>query len=75
MIRKGAEADIYLGEWYGKEAIFKIRKPKLYRQSKLDSEIRKRRTIHEASFLFGAKKAGVITPSVYFLDSKTESPR
>jgi TP53 regulating kinase-like protein len=69
MIRQGAEASIYLGEWYGKEAIFKIRKPKLYRQSKLDNTIRKRRTIHEASFLYEAKKAGVVTPSVYFLDS------
>jgi TP53 regulating kinase-like protein len=69
MIRKGAEASIYLGEWYGQEAIFKIRKPKLYRQSKLDNEIRTRRTIREASFLFEAKKAGVVTPSVYFLDS------
>jgi TP53 regulating kinase-like protein len=68
LIRKGAEADIYLGEWFRKEAILKIRKPKPYRQSELDVEIRKKRTLHEASFLLDARKAGVSTPLVYFID-------
>jgi TP53 regulating kinase-like protein len=68
LIRKGAEADIYLGEWFGKEAILKIRKPKPYRQPELDAEIRKKRTLHEAIFLMNARKAGVSTPLVYFID-------
>ncbi|NWG08842.1 MAG: Kae1-associated serine/threonine protein kinase [Nitrososphaerales archaeon] len=70
LMRRGAEADIYLGEWFGKEAILKIRKPKPYRQKELDMEIRKRRTLHEASFLVEARKAGVLTPLVYFIDPK-----
>lgn len=73
LIRKGAEADIYLGEWFGREAILKIRKPKPYRQPELDAEIRKKRTLHEANFLMNARKAGVSTPLVYFIDqSKAE---
>ncbi|MCP8304521.1 MAG: Kae1-associated serine/threonine protein kinase [archaeon] len=68
LIRKGAEADIYLGELFGRKAILKIRKPKPYRQPDLDSGIRKRRTLHEASFLVDARKAGVSTPLVYFID-------
>ncbi len=68
LIRKGAEADIYIGEWFGRKAIFKIRKPKPYRQPDLDSGIRKRRTLREASFLVDARKAGVSTPLVYFVD-------
>ncbi len=68
MIRKGAEADIYLGKWFGKEVILKIRKPKQYMQPELDVEIRKRRTLREASFLMDARKVGVTTPLVYFID-------
>jgi len=68
LIRKGAEADIYLGEWFGIKAILKIRKPKQYRQPDLDSEIRKRRTLREASYLVDARKSGVSTPLVYFVD-------
>ena len=68
LIRKGAEADIYLGKWFGKDAILKIRKPKPYMQPELDSEIRKRRTLHEVSFLVDARKAGITTPLVYFID-------
>ncbi|MGQ9719499.1 MAG: KEOPS complex kinase/ATPase Bud32 [Nitrososphaerales archaeon] len=70
LIRRGAEADIYLGEWCSKKAILKIRKPKPYRQKELDMGIRKKRTLHEASFLVEARKAGVSTPLVYFIDPK-----
>ncbi|MEM3436949.1 MAG: KEOPS complex kinase/ATPase Bud32 [Nitrososphaerales archaeon] len=68
LIRKGAEADIYLGRWFGREAILKIRKPKPYRQPELDAEIRRKRTLHEANFLMNARRAGVSTPLVYFID-------
>ena len=68
LIRKGAEADIYLGKWFRRDAILKIRKPKPYMQPELDAEIRKRRTLHEASFLIDARKVGIPTPLVYFID-------
>ncbi|MEM3383608.1 MAG: KEOPS complex kinase/ATPase Bud32 [Nitrososphaerales archaeon] len=67
-LKHGAEADIYLGRWFGKEAILKIRKLKPYRQPELDAEIRRKRTLHEANFLMNARRAGVSTPLVYFID-------
>ena len=70
LIKKGAEADIYLINWYGKKAVKKVRKPKNYRNKLLDEEIRKKRTLHEAEMLSGAKRAGVSTPLIYFVDPK-----
>jgi len=70
LIKKGAEADIYLIDWYGKKAVRKVRKPKSYRNKLLDEEIRKKRTLHEAEMLSSAKRAGVSTPLIYFVDPK-----
>lgn len=70
LIKKGAEADIYLIDWYGRKAVRKLRKPKTYRNKLLDEEIRKKRTLHEAEMLSSAKKAGVTTPLIYFVDPK-----
>ena len=68
ILKKGAEASIILGDWFGEDAIFKVRELKSYRQSNIDTKIRVFRTLHEASFLTEAKKIGVITPLVYFVD-------
>ena len=68
LIKRGAEADIYIVEWNNKKAVSKVRSPKSYRHPDLDAAIRKYRTIHEASFMSAAKSAGVMTPFVYFVD-------
>jgi TP53 regulating kinase and related kinases len=68
LIKRGAEADIYIVEWDNKKAISKVRSPKSYRHQDLDSAIRKHRTIHEVSFMSTAKSAGIVTPFVYFVD-------
>jgi TP53 regulating kinase and related kinases len=68
LIKKGAEANIYITDWYGKKAITKVRAVKPYRHKSLDTEIRRRRTIHEANMLSVAKTAGVMSPFVYFID-------
>jgi TP53 regulating kinase-like protein len=70
LIKKGAEAEIYLINWYDKKAVRKVRTPKKYRNKLLDDEIRKKRTLHEAEMLSGAKRAGVTTPLIYFVDPK-----
>lgn len=70
IIIKGAEADIFLIDWYGEKAISKIRKAKSYRNALLDNEIRKKRTIHEANMLSAAKLARVITPFIFYVDPK-----
>jgi TP53 regulating kinase-like protein len=68
LVKKGAEADIYVTEWAGSKAVSKVRAPKPYRHPELDSTIRKHRTIHEANFISAAKAAGVMSPFVHFVD-------
>ncbi|MFN4336717.1 MAG: Kae1-associated kinase Bud32 [Candidatus Nitrosocaldus sp.] len=68
LIKRGAEADIYLIEWYSKRAISKVRKRKQYMHEMLDREIRRKRTLHEAEMINMAKRAGVTTPLLYFVD-------
>jgi TP53 regulating kinase and related kinases len=68
LVKRGAEADIFLVEWGGKKAVSKVRAPKPYRHRELDAAIRKHRTVHEADLLSAAKAAGVMTPFVRFVD-------
>lgn len=70
LLKKGAEASIYLGEWFGEKAIFKIREKKNYRIESLDERIRMIRTIREATFLVAVKKLAVPTPVLFFVDRK-----
>ena len=73
LLKKGAEADIYQTMWNDTKAILKIRKIKTYRNSTLDSKIRKQRTIKESQMLSHVKSFGVPTPIVYFVDLKKTS--
>lgn len=68
LIKKGAEADIFLIAWYGRKAISKMRNPKQYRNKYLDENIRKKRTLHEANMLSAVKNVDIKTPSLLFLD-------
>ncbi len=68
LLAKGAEAEVYLGEYWGCEAIFKVRKPKPYRHPKIDFNIRKERTSNEARTMLKAFEAGVSVPALYDVD-------
>ena len=68
LIRKGAEANLYLEQWQDRKVIMKRRMPKAYRQPKLDIAIRTQRTLHEPSLIHRAKEAGVPTPTIYMID-------
>ena len=70
LIKKGAEADIFLTVWDGKKAILKARKKKNYRNRMLDEKIRKQRTIRESQIISDVKSLGISTPLVYFVDTK-----
>ncbi len=70
LVKKGAEADIFITSWDGQKAILKIRKKKEYRNNVLDTRIRTLRTIREAKMISEAKTVGVTTPNVYFVDQK-----
>jgi TP53 regulating kinase-like protein len=70
LIKKGAEASLYLTDWHGRKVIMKKRLPKKYRPPKLDEQIKTYRTIHEPQLMHEAKKAGVPTPTIFLVDLK-----
>jgi TP53 regulating kinase-like protein len=70
LIKKGAEASLFLATWHRKKVIIKRRLPKKYRSPLLDERIRSYRTIHEPQLIHEAKKAGVPTPIVYLVDPR-----
>jgi len=71
LIKRGAEAYLYLTDWHGRKVIMKKRLPKKYRVPALDEQIRAYRTIHEPQLMHEAKKAGVPTPTIYLVDVKS----
>ncbi len=73
VIRKGAEASLYYGYWFKKEAIFKHRIPKKYRLDVLDRQIRSSRTINETRALIKIKNYGINVPCVYELDTENST--
>ena len=54
LLAKGAEAEIYVVDWFGMRAVLKWRKPKRYRDPALDHQIRRRRTINEVRNMYMA---------------------
>ena len=70
LYKRGAEADLYLDQWYVKKVIIKMRVPKSYRHPKLDLKLRNSRTIREAEILHEAKRTSVPTPTIYFVNEK-----
>lgn len=68
LLKRGAEADIYLTSWGDTEAVLKIRKAKSYRNSLLDLKLRKQRTIRESQMISKSKSIGIPSPLVYFVN-------
>jgi TP53 regulating kinase-like protein len=67
-IAKGAEASLFLEDWYGHQVIRKHRLPKPYRFPQLDLSIRNERTLREARLISAARSVGVPTPIVFYID-------
>jgi len=70
LLKKGAEASLYLADWQGRRVVIKARLPKKYRPAELDAQIRSYRTVHEPQLMHEAKKAGVPTPTIFLVDVK-----
>lgn len=70
LLKKGAEAELYLTDWMGLRAILKRRIKKGYRSPDLDSYVRGTRTSNEAKLLSEARRLGVPTPVVYSVDKR-----
>jgi TP53 regulating kinase-like protein len=68
LLKKGAEASLFLADWHGGKAIIKTRIPKRYRPAALDEQIRTYRTVHEPQLMHEAKVAGVPTPLIYLVN-------
>ena len=68
LIKKGAEASLYLEDWHNRKVIMKRRHPKRYRIPELDLMIRSQRTVHEPHIIHNAKEAGVPTPTIFMVD-------
>jgi TP53 regulating kinase-like protein len=73
LIKKGAEADIYITKWHNSKAILKIRKTKNYRNPILDANLRKQRTIKESQTISEVKSYGIPVPLVYFVNLEKSS--
>lgn len=67
-IAQGAEAVLDEGEFLGRSAVLKHRRPKGYRHPDLEVAIRTARTRSEARALRDARAAGVRTPAVLDVD-------
>ncbi|MGE5533720.1 MAG: Kae1-associated kinase Bud32 [Bacillota bacterium] len=68
LLKKGAEASLFLTYWHGRKAVIKVRIPKTYRPPSLDEQIRSYRTVHEPQLMHEAKVAGVQTPLIYMVN-------
>lgn len=69
VVRRGAEAEIGLDRWMGREVIIKKRVPKSYRHPDLDCALRASRTRNEARLMHEAREHGVPTPIIYDIDT------
>ena len=68
LMKKGAEANLYLEEWQDRKVVMKRRLSKAYRLPELDAAIRAQRTLHEPQLIHRAKEAGVPTPTIFMVD-------
>ncbi|MDH7595835.1 MAG: Kae1-associated kinase Bud32 [Candidatus Bathyarchaeia archaeon] len=73
LLKKGAEANLFLEKWHGRKVIMKKRLPKHYRLQQLDEQIRTYRTLHEPQLIHRAKEAGVPTPTILMIDPKNST--
>jgi TP53 regulating kinase-like protein len=69
IIYRGAESIICLDEYQGEQAIIKERIKKNYRIEQIDKGLRKARTRKEVRLLTEARKVGVPTPKILFVDN------
>jgi len=68
LLKKGAEASLFVTGWHERKVIIKVRVSKKYRPQALDEQIRSYRTVHEPQLMHEAKVAGVVTPLIYMVN-------
>lgn len=73
LFHRGAEADLYTSHISSWKIVVKKRIPKAYRNTLLDSSIRRERTISESSLIHESKLAGAKCPSLFAVDIENTS--
>tara|TARA_B110000459_G_scaffold186184_1_gene217511 strand:+ start:177 stop:935 length:759 start_codon:yes stop_codon:yes gene_type:complete len=73
LLAQGAEGRIFSVQFLGRPAICKQRFKKTYRHPMLDAKITRARLVGEARAIARARKLGVPTPSLYYVDSHENS--
>jgi len=68
IVKRGAEAVLFLDRFEGQKVLVKERIKKGYRIREIDEKIRKSRTKKEAKLLTGARACGVPTPKILNVD-------
>ncbi len=66
----GAEAAVYLVDFFGGKAVMKLRLAKTYRVPELDHRIRSLRTVNEARAMWRATQSGVKVPALLAVSRK-----
>jgi Kae1-associated kinase Bud32 len=64
----GAEAEVWAGEWMGRPAVRKQRRPRAWRHPDLDHRLGHRRMMSEARLMVRMHRAGVSVPALFDLD-------
>jgi Kae1-associated kinase Bud32 len=70
LIKRGAEAEIYLGKYMGRNVVRKKRVRKKYRIKEIDEELRSYRTKKESLLITKSREAGIAVPLIYDVDVK-----
>uniref|UniRef100_A0A1D1YIU6 non-specific serine/threonine protein kinase n=1 Tax=Anthurium amnicola TaxID=1678845 RepID=A0A1D1YIU6_9ARAE len=68
LLKQGAEARVFVSDFLGRKSIVKERFSKKYRHPTLDSKLTLKRLNAEARCMAKARKLGVLTPTLYFVD-------
>lgn len=69
LIKRGAEAEIYLSKWLDRDVIVKKRIAKRYRNKELDRALRAKRIKTEAKLISDVRALGISTPIIYDIDT------
>lgn len=71
ILKQGAEAKLFLGDYQGQKCLIKERFAKLYRHPELDKQLTKERMRSETKALARCQAAGILVPRVYNMDLDT----
>lgn len=73
LLKQGAEAKLYTGNYLGKATIAKERFKKKYRHPNLDKQLTRERIKAESRAILRCKTIGITTPALYLVDMKKQT--